>query len=258
MPDQHRIRDGLRFVAVTLALTFAYLGLQAVWESLTDISAKAGLFPGAGEAGYADEAKQLAARSAEAEARLPASHRVDAWRLGYLLGYETEWIGSFALSAPDRQQKVREVGAPLLARANAIATALGVGPVDVIPVRTLADFGNLTTRVETDDTGIAQRVTTRLSPRAGHLFLLGMQTGIFVALLEGVSEADPLPIPQTTLIAKHATLAGVDPALWKPLQRVPSGDTRKQVVERYRATVNALDGALVTGGTTVAPAAKTP
>jgi len=258
MPDQHRIRDGLRFVVVTLALTFAYLGLQAVWENLTNISAKAGLLPGAGEARYVDEAKQLAARSVEAEARLPASHRADAWRLGYLLGYETEWIGSFALSAPDRQQKAREAGAPLLARANEIATALGVGPVDVVPVRTLADFGNLTTRVEADETSIAQRVTSRLSPRAGHLFLLGMQTGIFVASLEVGSEANPLPIPQTTLIAKHATLAGVDPALWKPLQRLPSGDTRKQVVERYRVTVDALDGALVGAGATVEPAAKTP
>lgn len=256
MAALQRARDGLRFLVVTLALTFAYLGLQSVWESLTDLTVRAGFLPGSGEVTYADEAKRLATQSAGVEARLPATHRADAWRLGYLLGYGTEWIGSFALSAPERRQKARESGGPMLAQAKGIASRLGVEPVDVLSVRTLADFTNLTARLESDESGIAGRVANRVSPRAAHLVLLGMHTGVLMAQLESGSDENSLPIPQTTLIAKHATLAGIDPVLWRTLQRLPNGGTRKQTIEGYRAAVMTLDRALDDEQADIAPAAR--
>ena len=253
-----RAREGARFVVVTLVITLAYLSLQQLWLSVVGASSRAGLMEGGGEARLAEEARQLATQSTTLEAHLPSAHRVDAWRLGFLLGYSTEWLGSFAFSSAERQRQARQLAAPMLTRAGTIAGGLGLGTVAVLPVRSAEDFGNLTARVEADESGIAQRVETRLSPRDRHLFLLGMHIGIFVEALDSGADKDPLPIPQTALISRHATLAGVAPQLWKPLGRIPAGSPRSQIVVQYRAVVTALDAALDTGRTGNAPEVGVP
>lgn len=251
-PALKRARDGARFVAVTLVLTLAYLGLQQLWLNLVDAGYRAGI--GGSDSRWIDEARQLAGQSQAAEAKLPPSHRVDAWRLGVMLGYSTELIGAFTFSPAERQRQAREIVAPMLARADAIAALLEVGPVDVLAVRTAQDFGNLTGRVEADESGIAARIQAKLSPRDRHLFLLGMHSGLFFASLEFGSEQSPLPSPQTALIARHATLAGAAPGLWQPLQRIPSGNTRAEIVAAYRAAMTIFEGALASGESTPAAA----
>jgi hypothetical protein len=238
-----RLRAAARFVFVTLAVTLAYLGLQSFWTGTIRLATRAAFVPGADPAAYAGEAARLAEESAAAEARLPQVHRADAWRLGHLLGYASQWSGSFVLAQPQWREKARAAVQPMLADADEVAARLGVGSVDVVPVRTLADWGQLATRIESDETGLAKRVGEKLSPRAGHLLLLGMHTGMFLAQLESAAAHELTPLPPAVPVARHATLAGVDPAAWKPLQRVPEGSPR-EAAERYRAAAAAFEAGL--------------
>lgn len=49
--------------------------------------------------------------------------------------------------------------------------------------------------------------------------------------------------PAAALIRRHATLAGIDPALGQPLAAPPDGDAAGRL-PHYRAAVQALAGAL--------------
>ncbi len=246
-----RTRDGLRFVIVTLVLTLAYLALSQFWLGLVDVAASAGV--GSNDAAWAQESRQLAVQSEPLEAALLPTHRLDAWRLGFLLGYSTELTGSFTFSPADRQQQARAGAAPLLAQANAIATRYGIGRVDVLPVGTAKDFADLNARVEADESGIAARVTARVSPRASHLYLLGMHCGMFAQALESGSDTSPLPMTQTRLIARNATLAGIAPEAWKPLQGNLAAGTSAQAVATYRSALSGLANALASSAPAATP-----
>jgi hypothetical protein len=57
--------------------------------------------------------------------------------------------------------------------------------------------------------------------------------------------AGQLALPPASLIRLHATLAGVPPALWKPLTVAPQNDEPpQQVMDRYRAALSALAAGL--------------
>ena len=247
--DVRRARDSLRFVFVTLVLTLAYLALSQFWLGLVDVAARVGA--GNTEVAWEQQARQLAVQSEPLEAALLPTHRVDAWRLGFLLGYSAELIGSFTLSPSDRQRQARARAAPMLAQANAISDRYRIGPVDVLSVSTAADFANLNARVEADENGVAARVAARVSPRGRHLYLLGMHCGMFAQALESGGDTSPLPMAQTRLIARNATLAGIAPEGWKPLQRTPEGGTRAQAVATYRSALNGLENSLANGAPAV-------
>jgi hypothetical protein len=245
-----RARDSLRFVTVTVVLTLAYLALSQFWLGLVDVAARVGM--GSSDATWAQEASQLAVQSQPVEAALLPTHRVDAWRLGFLLGYSTELIGAFTFSPADRQQQARARAAPMLAQANAISARYGIGPVDVLTVSTAADFAALNARVEADENGLAARVAARVSPRGRHLYLLGMHCGMFAQALESGSDTSPLPMAQTRLIARHATLAGMPSEGWKPLQATLAGGSRAHAVATYRSALNGLENSLATGAAAAA------
>ncbi len=175
-------------------------------------------------------------------------------RLGYELGFAAEFVGSFALSPAPVQARARDVGAPHVAAARALAARLGVGEVEPLPVRTLREFAELNQRYEADEAGLAARIEQQLSPLHRHLFLLGVQIGIASASIEG--SGGKLASPPAALIRRHATLAGVAPALWEPLARETHGEAPAQVVGRYRADLLALGNALAAEDAAERPAQR--
>jgi hypothetical protein len=232
---------------VAIALGFVALGrLQlAGFRAFGDEQALArwGLIDGQPEDKLREQAALVAAESSQALLRLPAGHRLATLRLGYGLGYTSQLTGAFAMSSPDVQAKVHALGQPHLQFAREQALLLGLGDVAALPVRSLKEFTELNQRYEADPDGLAARVQSTLSPLHRHLYLLGVHLGTESARVEG--SAGQLALPPASLIRLHATLAGVPPALWKPLTVAPRNDEPPpQVLGRYRAALAALAAGL--------------
>jgi hypothetical protein len=136
------------------------------------------------------------------------------------------------------QAAARQRSAPRLAVARQQAQALGLGEVQPLPVRSLREFTELGARYEADESGLAARVEQQLSPLHRHLLLLGMQVGAEAARVEDSSGR--FALPPATPIRRHAVLAGISAAVWQPLIAEPRNETPQQVLQRYRAAVDAL------------------
>jgi hypothetical protein len=117
--------------------------------------------------------------------------------------------------------------------------------VERLPVRTAADFGQLTQRLEDDAGGVAKRVEHATSPRLRHLFMLGVHVGTELAALESAGHV--VPIPASKLIGKHGTLAGVPEPLWRPLATLPQGE-KAAALAGYRAAIGAVAKSLTPQG----------
>ena len=102
----------------------------------------------------------------------------------------------------------------------------------------------LAERIEDDENGLGARIETRLTPVHRHLYLLGAHVGAEAAKIE--SSGGKFALAPATPIRRHATLAGVAPALWQPLAADARGETPDQVLARYRAALNALAADLAT------------
>ena len=89
---------------------------------------------------------------------------------------------------------------------------------------------------------LAGRFERQLSLHHRHLYLLGMHLGTESARVE--TTAGGIASPETLLIRRHATAAGIAPGLWKPLASPPGLETPAQIVARYRAGLAALDASL--------------
>ena len=244
-----RVRDGARFIGITVVLTVIYLLLMHADQRIFDMLVGTGVFDA--EERWAEEARTVAAASAEAERRLPPAHRLAAWRLGLSLGFASEWLGSAAALGPDAQMKARASVADRLRQAETIARALGMSSVQPLQTRTLDDFSRLPDRIEADETGLAAAVEARLSPRHKHLFLLGMHVG--AELCRVVATRGEVIGPDRTKIGRHSTLAGIPAELWQPVAEEPAGLDPEQAGARYRSAVEAVDahlarGAGLTGG----------
>lgn len=241
-------RETWRVLAYTLVIALAFIALGRLQLALFSASGtetllqQIGLLDRNPEAKLRAQAAEVAAASREALQRLPAGHRLSTLRLGYELGYTSEWVGSFAMSQAQVQAQARAVGEPHLALARELAAQLGLAEVSALPVRTLKEFTELNQRYENDEDGLAARVQARLSPLHRHLFLLGAQLGCEAARVEGSGGKNALP--PASLIRRHATLAGIDAALWQPLTLAPHDETPAQVLARYRAALNALAAGL--------------
>lgn len=243
-----RWRESWRVLAYSVALALAFIGLQRLELALFSAfgTPEALDFIGAGPARdmarLGLEAEQLAAKSSAMAKRLPAEHRLATFRLGYEIGFASELIGSFAMSDAATRAHAAAIGAAHVAVARAQARALGLGDVDALPMRNPRDFMQLSARIEDDENGIGARVETGLTPVHRHLYLLGAHVGAEAAKIE--SSGGKFALAPATLIRRHATLAGVAPALWEPLAADARSETPDQALARYRTGLNALAAGL--------------
>ncbi|MEO5845827.1 MAG: hypothetical protein ABIQ33_13405 [Caldimonas sp.] len=227
----------LAFIAlqrIELAL-FAAFGTEAVLEGI-------GAGPERDDARLAAEAAQLVARASATQAPLPGGHRRATFRLGYEIGYASELIGSYTTSDAAVRAQADKIGAAHVAIAQAQARTLGIGEVSALPMRSAAEFFALAERLERDENGLAARLYARLTPLHRPLYLLGAHVGAESAKVE--TSGGEFALAPATLIRRHATLAGIAPALWKPLAADARGETPAQVLARYRSALNALDADL--------------
>ena len=236
-----QIRAVARFTLITLALAGTYLLLQHGWMALAGLGAD--WWQARQNVSLVDDAELLAARSREAEARLPPQRRVDAFRLGQQMGFLAEYLGSHALSDAAVRAQAEARAAPLAAQAGALADALGVAPAVWPAVSTADEFARLQARFEDDETGLAGRIEYALSPRHRALYLLGVHVGINRAVVQtrGGTHFNGL---SASRLVRHATLAGLPPAWWEALSRAPEGATPEAREARFIAAIEALDAAL--------------
>lgn len=224
-----------------LALAFVVLGrLESGALTLFDLDnrmARSEFGSSSGDAMLAREAQRIALVSRDELARSPGRRGI-AFRLGYELGYASTFVGSFANSDPAVQAKSRVIGARHLAIARTQAAAFGISGVDLSPAPTLSDYVALNERFEADENGVGAQVEARASPLHRQLYLFGAFVGGEAADVE--SSGGRMSQPPGPQIRRHATLAGVDRALWLPLALTPRGEAPAQVVSDYRAALNAL------------------
>ena len=182
---------------------------------------------------------QIAAASQPALQGLPRGHRMAALRLGYELGYASQLIGVYAMSAPEARALGQQQAAPHAALAAQIARQWGLEEVRPLGAESLREFTELGMRYEGDENGLAARIEAQMSPLHRQLYLLGAQLGGEAARIE--DSGGRFSLPPETLIARHATLAGIESRLWRPLAVPPAqGEPPAQVVRRYRAALEAL------------------
>ena len=104
-----------RVLAYTAAIALAFIVLGRVEMALFSAFGVENMLalPGGGvpreDAALAREAEAIALQSRPALERVPGQ-RLAAFRIGYDLGYASSILGSFAMSAPAVQAKVRPIG----------------------------------------------------------------------------------------------------------------------------------------------------
>ena len=229
-----------RFLLVTLGITGLYLGLNALWLTLTP--SLAALFDTRNAAGWEREAVDVSEASRDADGRLPPETRVASYRLGFHVGYCSNLLGSVALSSPEVQSQMREILAPRIKATQDLGQALGVGEISLLTSSNAEEFGRVPDRLDQDELGLASRVETVTSRRHRHLLLLGMHVGVAASMIQASGgEMAALMRPR---IGRHATLAGVPAAAWEPAGRAPEGATPDAQWEAYQAALTALDTAV--------------
>jgi hypothetical protein len=227
--------------AVAIALAFVVLGrLESGAMSLFDLDnrmARTEFGSTSGNAALAREAERIALASRDTLAQTPG-RRGAAFRLGYELGYASTFVGSFANSDPAVQAKARMIGERHVVVARMQAAAFGIAGVDLLRAPTLSDYVALNDRFEADENGVGAKVEARASPLHRQLYVLGALVGGEAADVEssGGRSSQP-PGPQ---IRRHATLAGVDRALWLPLALTPRDTPPEQVLGNYRGALEVL------------------
>ena len=229
-----------RFLLVTLGITGLYLGLNAFWLGLAP--SLSSMTSAGVEANWQREAVTVAEASRQADGRLPASSRIDAYRLGFQIGYSSNVMGSVALASPEMQARFKAVLEPRLTAARDLAQALGVGAVSLLPVTNVGEFGRVPERLDTDELGLANRLEDVTSRRHRHLLLLGMQVGAAAALAQ--MTGGRLHEQLRPLAGRHATLAGVPAQAWEPVTVAPDGATADERQAAYQKALSDLDAAV--------------
>ena len=236
--------EGWRVVAISAALAFAFVALERIELSIFDAAGAdrvSSLTRSAGDdARLAAEAEAVAARSSARWSSLPPGHRLAAFRIGYEVGWASEFAGSFAMSAADVQARAAPLAAAHVAVAREQAREMGIDParIDALPTRSIADFTRLEERFDADEAGMARAVEERLTPVHRHLFLLGARVGSGAAMVE--TSGGERSLPAGAAIRREATLAGVATSAWQPLANDPRGATPALVLESHRAALAGL------------------
>lgn len=246
-------RERRRFLLATITLTVMYLAIQEAWLWGATWLGRVGWTVNDPAQTYAEQAAQLADQSKAREAMLGPQHPRAVYRLGIRYGYLSQWLGGYGSQPEETMRLLARPVERTLQDMQTQAQFLGIGAVEPLPVRTAADFGQLTRRLEEDAGGVATRVEEATSPRLRELFMLGVHAGTELAALE--SQHDVLPIPASALIGMHGTLAAVPEPLWRPLTRLPQSD-KTAALAYYRAAVDALDQSLAEGTSSTAPGRK--
>jgi hypothetical protein len=240
--------ESWRVLAYTLVLALAFVALGRAQIAMFNAPAMQRLLQGIGLAdGLSDDklkqqAEAVATASREAIARAPAGHRLATLRLGYELGYVSERIGLFAMAPAPERERAWQLLAPRQATAQSLAAGLGVAPAMALGSNSLREFGELGARYEADENGLAARLEQQLSPWHRHVYLLGVHIGTESARMDATQGEQSAP--PATLIRRHASLAGIEPALWQPLATAADDATPAQRMQRYRDAVQALARAL--------------
>ena len=252
--------ESWRVLAYSAAAALAFVALEKVEFALLDLAGADRVVDltrsRSADDRLAAEARELAARSRSVGAALPPNHRVAAFRLGYEIGWASEFTGSFAMSEPQRQAQAAAIADAHVRRAHEQARVLGLDPaaVALLPSRTLADFVRLQERFEADENGLAARVEARLTPIHRHLFLLGATVGNDAAKVQG--SGGKMSGAQVDAIRRHATLAGITPSAWQPLVVDHRREAPAAVLDRHRSAVDALTAALSADDALASPASS--
>lgn len=238
IPD--RLRAVFRFTLVTLALAGVYLLLQHFWMGLAGWGQD--WLQERGQPSLSQQAADVRERSRAAEARLPPERRVQAFRLGFEMGFLAQSLGSVALSDEPARQQMESSVLPRADHADRLAEEMGLGPAHWPRVETLAQFVRLQERFEVDEGGLAARIEARLSPRHRELYLVGVHTGINEVAVRATVEAfNDLSV---RLMTQHATRASLPPAAFEALTRPPVGSSAEKRLEARRAALRALEVAI--------------
>src|SRR6476660_6778127 len=232
-----------RMLVATVVLTLLYIGLQELLLDGLNVLHSRGWMTTVFQPDLDQEAKRIAEASAARDAQLTPEQRLAAWWLGVHLGYLSEYLSSFGLSDASVRQQVRLAAASRIKDAQALADFLGIGPVYALESSTLAQFSDLTARIEADEGGVGARIAARTTLRHEHLYLMGMHVGVTLASIHGQGWRGG--IAPSEQIARHATLAGVARAQWEPLTRLPSGATQAEVVKTYETETRAVHEAIL-------------
>ncbi len=247
-PTRLRPRGLFRFIAATFAVAFLYLALQATWTRLGAVLAQQSWMPAWFTDDLAEEARQIEEQSAQRESQLTPAHREAAYALGFHLGYSAVVLGPGAASNAAREESRRQL-LPEAERARRHVQLLEIGEAKPFDVSTPIKYLRLAAAIEADETGLAARIESRMTPRHKQLFLLGALVGaaagqVYVASRQP-EPAWPVPPPA---IGHHATLAGVPRALWKPLVQLETGLPADQVANTYYDAAIELSRALAESG----------
>lgn len=234
-----------RVLAYTLAIALAFVALARLQLALFSAPGtqqwleRMGWIQSDPAAALQAQKRQIDAASDAALRTLPPGHRMAALRLGYELGYASQLSGVRAMSAPEARALGQQLAAPHAALAAQIAAQWGLGEARPLQAHSLREFTELGARYDADENGLAARIEARMSPLHRQLYLLGAQLGGEAARVE--DSGGRFSLPPATLIARHATLAGIEPRLWRPLAAAPVPDEPPaQVVMRYRAALETL------------------
>jgi hypothetical protein len=244
-PRRPTFAEVWRVLAYTLAIAIAFVVVGRLQLALFSAPGtqqwlqRMGWVQADPAAALRQQTETIAAASQAALQRLPRGHRMAALRLGYELGYASQLIGVRAMSAPEARAFGQQQAAPHTALAAQIAAQWGLGEAQPLGAESLREFTELGTRYEADESGLAARIESRMSPLHRQLYLLGIQLGGEAARIE--DSGGRFSLPPESLIARHATLAGIEPGLWRPLAAPPApGEPPAMVVQRYRAALEAL------------------
>src|SRR5574340_856997 len=239
-----------RVLVYTLAVALGFVALGRIELALFGVATARQwlerdlLIGSRDDAALGREAGAIAAASRDALARLPAGHRVAALRVGYEVGYASYLLAGYIGSPEAARIAARRAADSRIALARALAAPYGIDGVAELPVRNLKEFTELNRRLDAEETGLAAQVSARMSPLHRELYLLGVQLGTEAARIEG--SGGRMSLPPAALIRRHATLAGIAPALWEPLAEQPRADTTPdQVKAHYGTALNALAATLL-------------
>jgi hypothetical protein len=259
-PSSLRWSEIWRVLAYTLAIALSFVALGRLQVAVIDTPTaqdalqRLGLLDADPTARWAKETKQVAEASRAAISRAPPGHRLATVRLGFELGFASGLVGAYAMSSDEARARARQAAQPHVALAEGLAAHLGVGEARALDADSLKAFTELGQRYEADENNLAGRIEQRLSPLHRHLYLLGTQLGGEAARIEDTGGA--MSLPPASRIGRHATVAGIDPRLWRPLAAEPKGETPPQVLQRYRGALQALADELARQDAADAPAAS--
>lgn len=243
-------RERRRILLAILTISLLYIAIQELQIRGASQLARYGWTVNDPARMFAAEAEEVAEQSRLREAALPADFPLQVFQLGIEYGYVNQWLGGYGnRSAEEMDWLSRPIG-HRLQRLEQLARELSVAPAAPLPMRTAADFSQLTQRIEADEDGLAGRIEAAGSIRLRHLFLLGAHVATEIAALE--SARDLIPIPATQLIGQHATLAGISEDYWRPLGRY-EGDTPAARSAAYQAAARRLEASLEELGNPEAP-----